>query len=142
MGDIADQIVEQAQGFGLWERIDVLWDITRELEGPDGDHSYSPDYQAQGDCKHCGHTYEARTDNPRVTRALKHKAHLSFDRLWKTGKMTRSEAYQWLAIELGVPASEAHMAAMSRHAVLERVIVLSDIYMGISLAADDFPDDI
>lgn len=80
-------------------------------------------------------------DNPRVTRALKHKAHLAFDRIWKTGRMTRSAAYRWLARELGVPASEAHMAVIDQHATLERVIEVSDRYMGTPLAADDFPDD-
>lgn len=81
-------------------------------------------------------------DNPRVTRALKSKAHKAFDRIWQSGRMTRSAAYRWLSLELGVPASEAHMAAMNRHDILERVIVVSDAYMGIPLAASDFPDDL
>jgi len=81
-------------------------------------------------------------DNPRVTRALKAKAHKAFDRIWQSGKMTRSAAYHWLSLELGVTASEAHMAAMNRHAILERVIVVSDAYMGEPLAAGDFPDDL
>jgi len=34
------------------------------------------------------------------------------------------------------------MAAMNRHAILERVIVVSDAYMGEPLAAGDFPDDL
>ena len=33
------------------------------------------------------------------------------------------------------------MAVMDRHAILERVIEVSDAYMGTPLAADDFPDD-
>lgn len=81
-------------------------------------------------------------DNPRVTRALKAKAHKAFDRIWQSGRMTRSAAYRWLSLELGVTVSEAHMAAMNRHAILERVIVVSDAYMGEPLAAGDFPDDL
>jgi len=81
-------------------------------------------------------------DNEKVTKALKHKAHMAFGRVWKSGRMTRSVAYHWLSIELGVPASEAHMAAMTRHATLEQVIVSSDAFMGEPLAAGDFPDDL
>lgn len=81
-------------------------------------------------------------DNPRVTRALKAKAHRAFDRIWKSGRMKRGQAYAWLSRRLGVRASEAHMSAMDRHAVLERVIEVSDAYMGHPLAADDFPDDL
>jgi len=125
----------------LASELERLWDERAVLEGPAGDHLYSPDHQAMGDCNHCGHTPQAHEDNPRVTRALKAKAHKAFDRIWQSGKMTRSAAYRWLSVELGVVASEAHMAAMSRHAVLEKVIIVSEAYMGEPLAASDFPED-
>ncbi|UFK26719.1 hypothetical protein [Roseobacter phage RDJL6] len=119
MGEIADQIID-----GFFNR---LWD-----EGA-GDVLEDFDAPASADC---------HRDNPRVTRALKAKAHKAFDRIWQTGRMTRSQAYLWLSKELGVTASEAHMAAMDRHEILERVIVVSDSFMGTPLAASDFPDDL
>lgn len=81
-------------------------------------------------------------DNPRVTRALKAKAHKAFDRLWQSRRMTRGQAYKWLAHELGLRYDQAHMAQMDRHEILERVIVVSDRKMGTPLAASDFPDDL
>jgi len=80
-------------------------------------------------------------DNPRVTRALKAKAHKAFDRIWQSGRMGRGQAYLWLARRLNVRPEQAHMAAMDRHDILERVIEVSDRFMGTPLAAADFPDD-
>jgi hypothetical protein len=42
--------------------------------------------------------------------SLKHQAHKSFDRLWRSGKMTRSQAYSKLASILG---SEAHISKLN-----------------------------
>lgn len=40
------------------------------------------------------------------------EAHKAFDRLWKSGQMTRRAAYQWLADQLGIPASDCHISFM------------------------------
>ncbi len=37
------------------------------------------------------------------------EAHGAFDTLWQNDFMTRSEAYQWLADELGIPKEDCHM---------------------------------
>jgi hypothetical protein len=37
-------------------------------------------------------------------------AHLTFDRLWKSGCMSRSKAYAWLANEMGLSRNDAHIA--------------------------------
>jgi hypothetical protein len=42
-------------------------------------------------------------------RALKMKAHEAFDPRWRSGEMTRSDAYAWLAGELGVSKSNCHI---------------------------------
>lgn len=42
-------------------------------------------------------------------RKAKSAAHKAFDPLWKDRQMTRSEAYQWLANELGLTKEEAHI---------------------------------
>ena len=39
-------------------------------------------------------------------------AHRAFDPLWQSGKMTRTQAYAWLAWELGIPAKDCHMLRM------------------------------
>jgi len=36
-------------------------------------------------------------------------AHAKFDRIWKTGRLSRSDAYRWLAKQMRMPAEEAHM---------------------------------
>lgn len=36
-------------------------------------------------------------------------AHDAFDALWKSGEMTRTEAYRWLAKSMDLPSSAAHM---------------------------------
>lgn len=36
-------------------------------------------------------------------------AHASFDRIWKQGKKTRLEAYEWLAMMLKLPLEKTHI---------------------------------
>jgi hypothetical protein len=43
----------------------------------------------------------------------KHAAHSAFDALWRSGLMTRSRAYEWLAWEMGVSMGNAHIAKFS-----------------------------
>jgi hypothetical protein len=47
--------------------------------------------------------------NYEMREARKHAKKL-FNPLWQGGEMTRSEAYQWLAEQLQIPASECHIA--------------------------------
>lgn len=47
------------------------------------------------------------------TRRLKVNAHTAFDPIWKTGYMTRTEAYGWLRQVTGLSAKECHMGWMS-----------------------------
>ena len=46
----------------------------------------------------------------RQLRQWRKNAHTVFDPLWKSGKMSRSQAYKWLAQELGLPAKQTHIA--------------------------------
>jgi len=56
-----------------------------------------------------------KTDNPlgrpsnRGLRASKRAAHEIFDRIWKKGSMTRSEAYKWLSQQLGTDPVHTHI---------------------------------
>ena len=42
-------------------------------------------------------------------RAYKKRAHSAFDPLWHSGGMTRTQAYQWLSRQMGIPKSECHI---------------------------------
>ena len=42
------------------------------------------------------------------TRDARKKCKPSFELLWRSGKMTRTQAYEWLAGKLGIPVGECH----------------------------------
>lgn len=42
-------------------------------------------------------------------RLLKKEAHKQFDPIWKSGLMSRKEAYRWLADMLKIPCEECHI---------------------------------
>lgn len=47
-----------------------------------------------------------------VLRAAKIAAHASFDPLWKSGELSRTEAYLWLAAKLNISAANCHIGMM------------------------------
>lgn len=47
------------------------------------------------------------------TRAARIRAHDAFDRLWKTGGMSRHEAYAWMRQVMGMTRKQAHIAKMT-----------------------------
>lgn len=49
-----------------------------------------------------------RLANARL-RTLKAEAHKQFDPLWRSGLMSRKEAYKWLADMLGIPLEDCHI---------------------------------
>lgn len=51
------------------------------------------------------------------------QAHAAFDPKWQSGKMTRSEAYAWLANKLNIPKEDCHMINFD-FATCERVVAL------------------
>ncbi len=44
----------------------------------------------------------------RSLRQLRMLLHDEFDKLWRGGSMTRTEAYRWLSLELGIERKFAH----------------------------------
>lgn len=42
------------------------------------------------------------------TRDARKNCKLPFERIWKSGDMTRTEAYHWLAEKMGIPIHECH----------------------------------
>lgn len=45
-------------------------------------------------------------------RKARSAAHAEFDPLWQMGYMKRTDAYSWLASELGIPVKQAHIGMM------------------------------
>ena len=45
-----------------------------------------------------------------ATKRMRMAAHAEFDKLWKGGGMSRSEAYAWMQKTLGMTSDEAHIA--------------------------------
>ena len=49
------------------------------------------------------------TPADRATKAMRIAAHEVFDRLWKSGRMTRKQAYAWMQDTLNLSKAEAHI---------------------------------
>ena len=55
------------------------------------------------------------TDTPlgrladKALRRLKSRAHAAFDPIWRSGQMSRKEAYKWLAAQLGIKIDRCHI---------------------------------
>lgn len=69
-------------------------------------------------CSECRvfHGAHQRTGKPfgtpasdKETRLARMDAHKALDRLWKSGKMDRSQAYAWLASKMGLSMEECHI---------------------------------
>jgi hypothetical protein len=78
-----------------------------------GGRSYGPIWlcrpcQAWVGC-HAGTDEPLGTLADAETREWRKKAHAAFDPMWKSGPMTRAEAYRWLAGRLGVDQDECHV---------------------------------
>jgi hypothetical protein len=61
------------------------------------------------------------------THAVRIKAHVAFDRLWKSGQMSRSKAYKELAKAMGLHKRDCHMKLMELP-MLQKVIEFSENY--------------
>ena len=52
-------------------------------------------------------------------------AHRAFDRLWRSGLMTKKEAYQWMQTEFGLHEEQAHIAQFGAY-MCDRLICACD----------------
>lgn len=50
----------------------------------------------------------------KATRLLRKDAHTAFDPLWRSGLMSRSRAYQWLAEQLQIDVGACHISWLSK----------------------------
>lgn len=62
-------------------------------------------------------------------RALRIKAHNNFDRLYKTGMMSKQEAYKWLADLIGAPMSEAHIGHLGEYYCNEVIKKTNELFV-------------
>jgi len=60
-------------------------------------------------------------------RQKKRAAHKTFDPLWKSGHMTRSEAYEWLSKKLGVEKEHCHIGMFNTE-MCNKVIEIVSLY--------------
>ena len=76
---------------------------------------------------HPGSTMPLGGPAGRKTREARAFAHGAFDTLWKSpsAEMSRSEAYQWLADEMGLPAAQCHIGMMTEQEA-HRVAALAE----------------
>jgi len=49
----------------------------------------------------------------RPLRMKRMEAHNAFNRLWQSGMMSRTAAYRWLQLQMGLPPEDAHIAKFS-----------------------------
>ena len=64
-------------------------------------------------------------------RRAKSNAHRAFDPLWKSGRITRRAAYQWLSENLGIPFEKTHIGEFNE-AMCARVMAACQIN-GVSI---------
>ena len=63
-------------------------------------------------------------------RAAKSAAHLAFDPIWKTKIMIRTEAYYWLAKQLGIKPTQCHIGEFDIEQC-KKVIMECNAFMGL-----------
>ena len=65
------------------------------------------------------------------THEARKKAHIVFDEVWKSGKMSRSEAYRRLSEALNLPNDRCHIAEFDAYQC-EKVIEYSNGWMWVN----------
>lgn len=55
----------------------------------------------------------------RNLREMRKRTHAAFDPLWKTNRMSRSQAYKWMQDVMGLPAEKAHIGMFDEKQCLE-----------------------
>lgn len=63
---------------------------------------------------HPGSTKALGTPADKATRWARHMAHEAFDPIWRSRRMSRSGAYQWLARQMGLPPEQTHIGMFTQ----------------------------
>lgn len=61
------------------------------------------------------------------TRQARMRAHEAFDPIWRTGRMTRRKAYDWLAAQMGLPVKATHISWFDQ-ALCQQVLAICQRY--------------
>jgi hypothetical protein len=61
-----------------------------------------------------------------VLRAAKSAAHREFDKIWRSGRMSRTNAYAWLARQLRIPAHQCHIGMFDEDMCARVIAACSD----------------
>ena len=72
-------------------------------------------------------------------RQAKQLAHAEFDPLWKTGQMSRAEAYHWLCGALGIPREETHIGMFDVQQCMATVYACRDRVYNARLVEGETP---
>ena len=61
-------------------------------------------------------------------RELRVQAHKSFDRLWRSGYMTREWAYKWLSVRLGINERHCHIGQFGEERCEETIELCNSVW--------------
>lgn len=61
-------------------------------------------------------------------RLLKNEAHLYFDKIWQTNRMSRTSAYKWLSEQLNIQREYTHIGMFGEE-TCKKVVYLSKIFL-------------
>lgn len=61
-------------------------------------------------------------------RELRVRAHKSFDRLWRSGYMTREYAYKWLAVRLRINENQCHIGQFGEGRCEQTIKLCNEIW--------------
>lgn len=72
----------------------------------------------------------------RATKDARIEAHTAFDRLWKSGALSRTAAYQWLRRAMALSRSKCHIGAFDVRQC-DQVVQLVNAYLGPPIDAPE-----
>ena len=61
------------------------------------------------------------------------QAHRAFDWIWKSGLMTKWQAYKWMQSKLGLSDKQAHIAKFSEYMCDRLIVICNEVYSSIHI---------
>ena len=63
-----------------------------------------------------------------VTRTARRECKIPFESIWKTGLLSRGQAYKWLAEQLGIPEGDCHFGWFEAD-ICRRAKIICELYL-------------
>ncbi len=63
------------------------------------------------------------------------QAHKVFDKMWKSGLMTKWQAYKWLQGKFALNEKQAHIAMFSEYMCDQLINICNEVYKNLNIAA-------